>query len=75
MTETAKTLRQRAKHLLDEAYKLEGNALKGHERFIVVESIQDGRPRASGPFTWDEAVAASKGWPGRYICDYGGLLP
>lgn len=43
-------------------------------QYAIVEQIQDGRPRVTGPLTWDEAEAAAA-HPNRFICDFGGLLP
>ena len=42
--------------------------------FAIVEQIQDGRPRVTGPLDWAQAEHAAKGY-NRTICDFGGLLP
>ncbi len=68
-------LRKQAILLNTEANELEAREIKDDELFIVVENIQDGRPRASGPFTWEVASRAVVSGNNRYICDYGGLLP
>ena len=70
-------LRKRAKALEDEAWSIERAEIDSHERFMVFEAIQDGRPRVSGPFTWEKAEEAVRSGPRgvRVICDYGGLLP
>ena len=75
--DTPTGLRERANALETQAWEIERAELSGQERFMVVEPIQDGRPRASGPFTWDEAERLVREFPtgARYICDYGAPLP
>jgi len=73
---TPDELRKQAKKLEKQAHELERKEIKKHEKFIVVENIQDERlPNASGPFTWDEAISVVENFPNRYICRYGMLLP
>lgn len=74
MTTPAK-LREQARGLINQAYQLERAEVRSHERFMIVEQIQDGRPRVSGPFTWDEAYKVVRENPNRTICDFGALLP
>ncbi len=68
-------LRVQAKRLENEAADLERETVDTQGCFMVIERIQDGRPRCSGPMAWDEAVEASNAGHNRYIADYGPLLP
>ncbi|KKN90056.1 hypothetical protein LCGC14_0231690 [marine sediment metagenome] len=74
---TPAELREQAKALDAQAHEIERAELKGHERFMVAENIQDGRPQVSGPYTFDEAKEVCDRMPRgvRFICDYGGPLP
>lgn len=73
---TPTELRKQAKALEDQAWEMDRAEIRSHERFMVGENIQDeGRPRVSGPFTWDEAAKAVRDHPNRFICDYVSLLP
>ena len=69
------TLREEARRITKLADTLERQDIDLNARFIVVETIQDGRPRASGPLTWNEAEEACRNHLNRMICDYGELLP
>ncbi len=74
---TPTELREQAKALEDQAWEMDRKEARKTKSYMVGENIQDGRPRVSGPFTWDEAAkfvrAAPKG--ARFICDYGAPLP
>ena len=75
---TSDELRKRAKTLEDQAWEMDRAEARKGKGYMVGENIQDeSRPRVSGPFTWDEAVAIVRDYPKgvKFICDYGGLLP
>ena len=75
MSQYSQNLRRDAARIINEANEIEGREAGAKSRFIVVEVIQDGRARASGPFTWDEAEKIASASPNRTICDYGLVLP
>ena len=72
---TPQQLRAEAKGLIDLAWEIDAAATEDSRQFIVVETIQDGRPMASGPMTFDQARLACQRNPNLTICDYGALLP
>lgn len=74
-TETPNQLRSKASELERRANSIEAERISIDAKFIVVENMQDGRPRASGPFTFDDASKIVSLSRKRFICDYGPLLP
>lgn len=72
---TPQQLRAEARDLEARAWEIEAAAVSDTDRFVVVETIQDGRPRASGPMTFEQAQQACKYNRNLTICDYGALLP
>jgi len=70
-------LRTQAKALEDEAWEMDRKEARKDKSYMVGENIQDGRPRVSGPYTWDEAAEVCRAVPKgvRFICDYGLPLP
>ena len=71
-------LRAKAKDLEDEAWEMDRDEARKDKSYMVGENIQDeGRPRVSGPYTWDEAAEVCRAAPKgvRFICDYGVPLP
>ena len=72
---TASEFRAQAKALEKKAWELDRAEARKGKRYMVIEVIQDDRPRVSGPFTWDEAAKLCRDFPNRTICDYGSPLP
>ncbi len=77
MTTTQVELRSQAKTLEDEAWEMDRAEARKDKSYMVAENIQDGRPRVSGPYTWDEAAEICRSRPKgvMFICDYGAPLP